>query len=124
VCEELCKLAHDFTAQWSAAGEDPTLEDLANLLADVHHRFQWIHPFLDTNGRTGRVLGYFILWSAFGLAGTSLEASPVIVYFPDERNEKEYYEGLVEADLHRPDRLGVYYAGRLERALTPVFTVH
>jgi len=27
--------------------------DVANVIADAHHRFQWIHPFKDTNGRTG-----------------------------------------------------------------------
>ncbi len=70
------------------------------------------------------VLDHFILWSCFGLVSGSLETSPVIVYFPDERSEDEYYEGLLEADLYRPERLRSYYAERLEKALTPVFTVH
>lgn len=118
VREELRKLADDFAAWLNAAGQDPTLEDLANLLADTHHRFQWVHPFLDTNGRTGRVLDHFILWSSFGLASGSLETSPVLVYFPDETQSDEYYEGLVEADLQRPMRLRAYYTGRLEEALS------
>lgn len=117
VREELRKLAGDFNAQLSLASEDPTLEQLANLLADTHHRFQWIHPFLDTNGRTGRVLDHFVLWSVFGLAGSTLETSPVIVYFPDRQQEDEYYQGLNEADLHRPERLRAYYVDRLQSAL-------
>ncbi len=49
---------------------DPALEQLANLVADAHHKFQWIHPFQDTNGRTGRVLDLYLLWVTFGLKGT------------------------------------------------------
>ena len=124
VREELRKLAGDFDAWVSAAGPDPTFEALANMLADLHHRFQWVHPFLDTNGRTGRVLDHFVLWSCFGLASGSMETSPVLVYFPDAAQQDEYYDGLLEADLQRPARLRAYYACRLEKALSPVFTVH
>lgn len=123
VREELRKLAGDFGVWLEAAGQDPTLAEVAAVLADAHHRFQWVHPFLDTNGRTGRVLDHFLLWSCFGLASDSMETSPVIVYFPDERRETDYYEGLLEADLGRPERLRAYYAERLEKALSPVFTV-
>jgi Fic family protein len=37
-------------------------EAVANVMADAHHRFQMIHPFKDTNGRTGRVLDHYVLW--------------------------------------------------------------
>jgi hypothetical protein len=124
VREELRKLADDFGVRIASVGEDPSLEELADVVADTHHRFQLIHPFVDTNGRTGRVLDHFILWSCFGLASGSMETSPVIVYFPDADLENEYYEGLVEADLHRPARLRAYYLDRIQRALSPVFTVH
>jgi tetratricopeptide (TPR) repeat protein len=102
VREELRKLGDDFDTWRAAIGEDPTLEQIAGVVADAHHRFQWIHPFLDTNGRTGRVLDLFVLWSSFGLASGSMETSPVIEYFPDGDREDGYYRGLLEADLHRP----------------------
>ena len=124
VREELRKLCDDFAAWVAAAGVDPTIEQVATALADTHHRLQWIHPFADTNGRTGRALDHFILWSCFGLASKSIETSPVLVYFPDEGHEDAYYNGLVESDLHRPEALRAYFLERLERALSPVFTVH
>jgi fido (protein-threonine AMPylation protein) len=88
-------------------------EAVANVIADAHHRFQWIHPFTDTNGRTGRVLDHYLLWVTFGLHSDSLETSPSIEYFPTERHEDEYYEGLLEADLNRPERLRAFFLERL-----------
>lgn len=88
-------------------------EAVANVVADVHHRFQWIHPFADTNGRTGRVLDHYILWVTFGLHSDSLETSPSIEYFPTDRHEDEYYEGLLEADLYQPERLRAFYLERI-----------
>ncbi len=123
VREELRKLADDFGARFAALGDDPTVEEMAIVLADTHHRFQWIHPFTDTNGRTGRVLDHFVLWSSFGLVAGAM-TSPILAYFPDATRENEYYEGLLEADLYRPERLHRYYCERLEDALKPVFTVH
>lgn len=96
-------------------GDSATMDtaDVANVVADVHHRFQLIHPFKDTNGRTGRVLDHYILWVTFGLHADSLETSPSIEYFPTESHEDEYYEGLLEADLDRPERIRAFYLERL-----------
>ena len=100
-------------AAW--VGDPATMDtaDVANVLADAHHRFQLIHPFKDTNGRTGRVLDHYILWVTFGLHADSLETSPSIEYFPTESHEDEYYEGLLEADLDRPERIRAFYLERL-----------
>ncbi len=100
-------------APWIGDTTTMDTEAVANVIADVHHRFQWIHPFADTNGRTGRVLDHYILWVTFGLHSDSLETSPSIEDFPTERHEDEYYEGLLEADLYQPERLRAFYLERL-----------
>ena len=106
-------------ATWVAGAERQELGSVATLIADAHHRFQWVHPFNDTNGRTGRVLDHFLLWVTFALHGNTRETSPVIEYFPSEREEEEYYEGLNEADLGRPERLRAFYVARLVAAFDP-----
>jgi hypothetical protein len=116
---ELRKLADDLHAwvagTWSSGELD--LGTIAAHIADAHHRFQWIHPFRDTNGRTGRVLDHGLLWATFTLAGETPDESPIIEYFPDADFEDAYFEGLLEADLGRPDRLRRYYEERIAAAV-------
>jgi hypothetical protein len=112
----LRQLAGDVRAWVDAAPAPPKPQDIAEIIADAHHRFQWIHPFQDTNGRTGRVLDAYYLWVTFGLAGSGVLSSVSIEPFPTEEAEDEYYEGLIEADVGRPDRLRRYYVARLEEA--------
>lgn len=53
----------------------------------MHYQFETIHPFLDGNGRIGRLLIAFMLVSEHRLPA----AIPYISgYF--ERNRQEYYE--------------------------------
>lgn len=107
----------DLQAWVGALPSDPSLSQLAGIVADAHHRFQWVHPFEDTNGRTGRVLDLYLLWVTFGLARTDLGSSPIIDPFPTEAEEDEYYLGLQEADAYRPERLRLYYTERIMAAL-------
>lgn len=109
---ELRTLADDLAAR-VAASIDGSVEAMAEVVADAHHRFQWIHPFHDTNGRTGRVVDHYLLWVTFDLHGETLETSPAIEYFPTESHEDEYYEGLREADEGSPARLRRFYLERL-----------
>jgi len=114
---EMRNLAEDLRAWIAAAGDAPTVATLGALLAHAHHRFQWIHPFEDTNGRTGRVLDHYLLWVTFGLATPDLASSPVLMYFPTSAYEDQYYDGLAEADNYRPEPLRAYYADRLQNAI-------
>lgn len=115
---ELQKLAGDLKTRVSeAVWTGGTLAKTAAVVADIHHRFQWIHPFLDTNGRTGRVFDHLLLWQTFGAFGPDVQASLTLVYFPDEVAQDEYFDGLVEADNGRPHRLREYYESRIIDAI-------
>jgi Fic family protein len=73
---------------------DPPKYDLLKI-AIAHHRFMWIHPFTNGNGRTGRLLTYALLVkSGFHVdAGRILNPSAV---FCSDRNR--YYSALSQAD--------------------------
>ena len=45
-------------ANWSAREADGPWPEL---LAQIHHRFEQVHPFIDGNGRTGRLLLNLVL---------------------------------------------------------------
>jgi hypothetical protein len=102
-------------------GRTPTDHDILNL-----HRVMF-SEFLDWAGTTrcddrgpgGRVP---VPWPdvrlqlrnlSLGLRSDSLETSPSIEYFPTEHHEDECYKGLLEADLHRPERIRAFYLERL-----------
>ena len=63
-------------------------------LAAIHAEFEAIHPFLDGNGRTGRLLIPLFLWMS-GL--TRLPVFYMSAYF--EANRDAYYEGLLSVSL-------------------------
>ena len=74
--------------------KEPPKYDLLKI-AIAHHRFMWIHPFTNGNGRTGRLLTYALLVkSGFNVdAGRILNPSAV---FCSDRNR--YYAALSQAD--------------------------
>ena len=70
----------------------PTLPEEA---ARIHCRFEQIHPFLDGNGRTGRLILNLIL--------VRLGYPPVVIY---KRDRARYLKSLRRADLGDPGQLG------------------
>ncbi|HUP68545.1 MAG TPA: Fic family protein [Acidimicrobiales bacterium] len=64
-------------------------------LATAHNRFEQIHPFLDGNGRTGRLLLNLVL--------VRLGYAPAIIY---KRDRTRYLTALQVADAGDPGPLG------------------
>jgi hypothetical protein len=64
-------------------------------LALAHNRFERIHPFLDGNGRTGRLLLNLVL--------VRLGYAPAIIY---KRDRSKYLKALRSADAGDPGPLG------------------
>lgn len=82
--EELCDYVNDNFADRTAV----------HLAAYVMWRLNWIHPFVDGNGRTSRAASYFVLCMR---SGNVLPGKKTI---PDQiaANKKPYYEALEKAD--------------------------
>jgi Fic family protein len=71
------------------------LEELPEALAELHARFERIHPFLDGNGRTGRLVLNLIL--------VRLGCPPAIIYKSDR---SRYLNALRRADAGEVGELG------------------
>lgn len=65
-------------------------EELVALLSWAHHRFLWIHPFHDYNGRIGRLLTNVIL--------LNLDLPPIEIKVETKAGRKKYIETLQLAD--------------------------
>jgi Fic family protein len=67
--------------------------------AAAHHRFLWIHPFLDGNGRVTRLMSHAMLLEALDTGAVWSVARGLA------RNETAYKQHLVECDLPRRNDL-------------------
>ena len=75
--------------------EDPQKYHLMKV-ALAHHRFGWIHPFTNGNGRTVRLLTYALLIKyGFNVRDGGRVLNPTAVFCNDRNN---YYKMLSEAD--------------------------
>lgn len=67
------------------------LKELVELLAWAHHRFVWIHPFFDYNGRMGRLLMSMVLMN--------LSLPPIELQVETPSGRVRYIKSLAEADV-------------------------
>lgn len=65
-----------------------------HLAAYVMWRLNWIHPFVDGNGRTSRALGYFLLCARLGARLPGTHSLPELI----ARDKGPYYAALEAAD--------------------------
>jgi len=86
-----------FMARFDQAYQSPMLSKLRKIqtVGAVHHRFLWIHPFLDGNGRVARLMSH-ALFKRLGI-GTSLWS----VARGFARDEARYKALLAQADEPR-----------------------
>ncbi|MGQ0455919.1 MAG: protein adenylyltransferase Fic [Hyphomicrobium sp.] len=85
----------DLLSNWEKfANADDDLDPLVRM-AVLHYQFEAIHPFIDGNGRTGRILNVLVLMQAGLLDIPTLYLSRYIV-----RTKSEYYRLLQNVTLH------------------------
>jgi len=70
--------------------EQKFVKELIELLAWVHHRFLWIHPFKDYNGRLARLLTNIIL--------LNLDLPPAELRVETKGGREKYINALEQAD--------------------------
>ncbi len=76
------------------------------MAASLHHRFVWIHPFFDGNGRTIRlIMNLFLMQKGY---------PPAIIL---KNDRKKYYEALNQANNGSYHKLILLIAQSIERSL-------
>jgi len=82
--DELCDYVNEHWSDRSAL----------HLAAYVMWRLNWVHPFVDGNGRTTRALSYYVLCSRLGFHIPGVTTMPELV----AENKAPYYKALEAAD--------------------------
>ncbi len=86
--------------------ENPSGFNDIELATVFHHRFVWIHPFLDGNGRTVRLAMNLLLMR---------QGFPPAIILKHDRSK--YYEALKQADIGNYTKLCLLMSQALERML-------
>jgi fido (protein-threonine AMPylation protein) len=82
--DELCDYVND---NWETRGP-------FHLAAYVMWRLNWIHPFVDGNGRTTRAVSYYVLCSKLGFHIPGVKTVPEMI----AQDKEPYYSALEAAD--------------------------
>lgn len=98
--EDMCEYIND---RWA--------ESPIHLSAYSLWRMNWIHPFVDGNGRTARAISYVILCVRLGYRLPGTKTIPEII----AKNKAPYYKALEAADLRQA--AGIVDLGEMEELL-------
>jgi len=90
--------------------QEKFLADVISLFAWFQHRFVWIHPFNDYNGRTARLLTNLLLLN-LGLPVLEIKAD-------SGRDRKRYIAAMEKADKHDFAELERLLAAALKESLS------
>lgn len=90
----------------SFVNENPLSLNIIELATVFHHKFVWIHPFFDGNGRTVRLAMNLILMRA---------GFPPAIILKNDR--KKYYEALNQANNGKYEKLLLLMNQAVERSL-------
>ena len=101
---EVPSLMHQLIEWLNREGKKMPIIETASIL---HHKFVHIHPFLDGNGRTGRLVMNLLLLKA---------GYPLVIILKNDR--KKYYKALREADEGNYAPLVLLIAQSIDRSLT------
>lgn len=88
--DNYCKNLAERLKHLPESNQDDFFYELIRYLAWVHHRFLWIHPFKDYNGRIARLLTNVIL--------LNLDLPPVELKIETKTTREKYVEALKNAD--------------------------
>lgn len=83
-----------------------------HLAAYVMWRLNWIHPFVDGNGRTSRAVSYYVLCASAGFLLPGEKVIPDLI----AENKQPYYQALEAADTAWT-RTGTADVGEMESLL-------
>ncbi len=90
--------------------EENYINEVVSLLAWFQHRFVWIHPFQDYNGRLARMLTILIL--------LSLNLPMVEISIQNDKSRQRYLEAMYDADDGKYSRLETIIGNALAESLS------
>ena len=91
------------------SGQENFIEKVVELLAWFQHRFVWIHPFQDYNGRIARMLTTLIL--------LLLNLPPIEIKAASGSDRKKYLEAMYAADEANYQKLEILIGQALNESL-------
>jgi len=90
--------------------DEKFLNELVSLIAWAHHKFAWIHPFQDYNGRIGRLLNNVIL--------LNLSLPPIELKVETTSGRNKYVKALQLADDHDYSKMEKIIRFAIEESIT------